>query len=998
MAVAGHPAEPAVFFFGSTGGGVWRTTDAGSYWTNVSDGYFERASVGALAVAPSDPNVIYAGMGEATIRGNVSHGDGVYRSTDGGRSWVHLGLTATRHIGKVRVDPRDPDTAYVAALGHAHGPNPERGLYRTRDGGASWSLVLARGPRAGAVDTSIDPTNPRIVYASTWETFRHPWMLQSGGPGSGLFRSSDGGDTWTDLSRSPGFPTGVLGKIGVVASPARSGRVWAIVEAAEGGVYRSDDDGATWTKCATDSALWYRSYYYMHIVADPLDPHTVWVLNTDCFRSTDGGMTFERVATPHGDSHDLWIDPRAPRRMIVGCDMGAAVTHNGGETWSSLYNQPTAELYHVATDSRTPYRVYGTQQDCGTVSLPSRSMLAAITNAEARDVGGGESGFVAVRPDQPDIVFSGQFAGHLTRFDERTGQARNIEVWPEAQAWASGASAVRHRFSWSAPVALSPHDPNVLYVTGERVFRSTDEGARWTAISPDLTRNDRSRMDPPGALIRRDGPASERERVCTIVAFAESPAKAGVLWAGTDDGRVQTSPDGGRTWREVTPRGVRPWTFVSCVEPSPHDPAVAYLAATRYLLDDFRPLLFRTANGGRTWTKITVGIPDDDFTRVIREDPERRGLLFAGSETGVYVSFDDGATWQRLKGNLPAVPVHDLVVKEDDLVAGTHGRGFWIIDDIGTLRQDLPRVLRNPVRLFKPGLVTRFPQGGRYRKPALRHGHNYSMEGYGSIAWAPLVRPGFRGERFFDAARNPPDGAVVRYLLARAPRGEVTLAFAAQGRVIRRFTSREGADEPSPPKAAGLHTFVWDLRHPGATPLAGPGGGGRRDRPTPGPFIVPGRYEVTLEVDGSKRSASFEVRTDPRTGVSQADLEAQLALLLRLRDQARAAHAAINEIRAERARLDALGGRAAAATASRRALATRRVLLDAIEGALTQVPGAAPSPVVQPPPLLAKLAGLSARVASAGAAPTRASRQLADLLCRRIAAQLARRHEASGSP
>ena len=987
VAVAGHPTEPAVFFFGSTGGGVWRTTDAGSYWTNVSDGYFARASVGALAIAPSDPNVIYAGMGETTIRGNISHGDGVYRSTDGGRSWAHLGLAPTRHIGKVRVDPREPDTAYVAALGHAHGPNPERGLYRTRDGGASWALVLSRGPRAGAVDVSIDPTNPRIVFASTWETFRHPWIVQSGGPGSGLFRSRDGGDSWTDLSRSPGFPTGMLGKIGVVASPARPGRVWAIIEAALGGVYRSDDSGESWERCATDTALWYRSYYYMHVIADPVDPNTVWVLNTDCFRSTDAGLTFEKVATPHGDNHDLWIDPGAPRRMIVGCDMGAAVTHNGGETWSSLYNQSTAEIYHVATDSRTPYRVYGTQQDCGTVSLPSRSMLAAITNAEARDVAGGESGFVAVRPDQPDIIFSGQFGGNLTRFDERTGQARNIEVWPEMAAWASGATTVRHRFAWNAPVALSPHDPNILYMTGERVFRSTDEGARWTAISPDLTRNDASKMEPPGALIQSDAPGSDRERICTIVAFAESAARAGVLWVGTDDGRVQTSPDGGRSWRDVTPRGVPPWTLVSCVEPSPHDPAVAYVAATRYLLDDFRPLLFRTANGGRTWTKITVGIADDDFTRVIREDPERRGLLFAGTETGVHVSFDDGASWQRLKGDLPVVPVHDLVIKEDDLVVATHGRGFWVLDDIGALRDDLPRAVRRTVHLFTPGLVTRYPVGGRYRKPALK-GHNYSMEGYGSIAWAPRVRPGFRGESFFDAARNPPDGAVIRYLLSRAPKGEMTLTFSARGRTIRTFASGHGEDETSPSTAIGMHTFIWDLRHPGPALLIGLGGGGRRDRPTPGPFVAPGTYEVTLQVDGAKRTASFEVRADPRTGVTQPELESQLALLLRLRDLASAAHAAIGAIRAERASLGALT--AAASGAGARATAAHRALLASIEGALTVVPGAAASPVVQPLPLLTKLAGLSQRVASAEAAPTRSAGQLADLLGRRIDAQLAR--------
>lgn len=534
VAVAGDPDLDRVFYLGSTGGGVWKTTDAGSYWQNVSDGFFKRASVGALAVAPSDHNVVYAGMGEACIRSTVSHGDGVYRSTDAGASWLHLGLADTRHIGKLRIDPGDPDTVYVAAVGHANGPNAERGLYRTRDGGKTWSRVLSRGPRAGAVDVSIDPENPRVVYATTWETYRHPWIVSSGGPGSGIFRSTDGGDHWTDLSANPGFPLGMLGRIGVAAAAGRSGRVYAIVEAADGGVYRSDDQGDTWIKGSSDRGLWYRGYYYTHIVADPRDPDTVWALNQDTWRSTDGGATFHQVATPHGDNHDLWIDPRNTERMIVGCDMGGAVTVNGGASWSSVYNQSTAELYHVTTDMRTPYRVYSAQQDCGTVSLPSRSMLSAITNYEALDVGGGESGYVAVRADDPDIIFSGQYGGHLTRFDQRTGQARNIEVWPEAQGWGTGASTVRHRWTWSHPIVLSPHDPNVLYVAAERVFRSVDEGTSWEAISPDLTRNDPRRMEPSGSPIRRDGPASERERICTIFTFAESAAERGVLWAGSD--------------------------------------------------------------------------------------------------------------------------------------------------------------------------------------------------------------------------------------------------------------------------------------------------------------------------------------------------------------------------------------------------------------------------------------------------------------------------------
>lgn len=979
VAVAGDPVDHRVFYFGSTGGGVWKTTDAGCYWRNVSDGYFRRASVGAIAVAPSDRNVVYAGMGEACIRSTVSHGDGVYRSTDGGASWTHCGLAGTRHIGKVRVDPRDPETAFVAAVGHMSGPNAQRGLYRTRDGGRHWTRVLERGARAGAVDVSIDATNPRVVYAATWEAYRHPWIVSSGGRGSGLFRSADGGDAWSDISRSRGFATGILGRVGVAASPARSGRLYAIVEAAVGGVYCSDDHGETWTRGSGDRSLWYRGYYYGHIVADPRDPDTVWVLNQDLWRSVDGGGTFERVSTPHGDEHDLWIDPRDPRRMIVGTDMGAAVTVNGGASWSSLYGQPTAELYHVTTDSRTPYRVYAAQQDCGTVSLPSRSMLSAITNADAIDVGGGESGHVAVRPDDPDIVFAGQFSGYLTRFDARTGQARNIEVWPEPQAWGTGASTVRHRFTWSHPIVLSPHDPSVLYTAGERAFRSTDEGASWEAISPDLTRNEVARMELSGAPISADRPGTERERICTIFTFAESRVRRGVLWAGSDDGRVHLSRDDARTWTDVTPRQVRPWTLVSVVEPSPHDDAVAYVAATRYLLDDFRPMLFRTKDHGRTWRSIVAGISPDEFTRVIREDPVRRGLLFAGTEAGVYVSFDDGARWHAWRADRPVVPVHDLAIKEDDLIAATHGRGFWVVDDISALRGAFPP---RATALFAPGPVTRFPTGGRYRKPPVG-AHNHSMEGFGSVTWTPLVRPGLRAEHYHDAARNPPDGAVVRYYLRRDVGSDVVLSFHdRRGREIRRFSSSD-EDEPRPARTAGLHRFIWDLRYPGPTPVDGGPGDRRGDRPIRGPFVAPGRYTVRLAAGGVRRSASFDVAADPRAGATQADLEAQLALLLRLRDATDEAHRIADDVRAATRRLDALEGIAADRGRPREAaaLARARARLAPLEAEV--VPprsGAASDALISPPALAAKLTGLAAKVGSADAAPTKASVELAAIL------------------
>jgi len=975
VAVAGHPREPGVFWFGSTGGGVWKTTDAGSNWENVSDGFFGRASVGAIAVAPSDPNVLYVGTGESTLRNTVSHGDGVYRSTDGGASWRRVGLGDSRHIGKIRVHPRDPDVVYVAALGHSSGPSEQRGLYLSRDGGATWTKAIDRGPRAGAIDVTIDPADPRVVYASTWQTLRTPWGITSGGAGSGLFRSRDGGVTWTPLSGTAGFPAGMLGRIGVVASPARPGRVWAVVEAQEGGLYRSDDGGESWTRTSAQAGLWGRSYYYMHVVADPRDAETVWVLNTDCFRSIDGGLTFARVPTPHGDDHDLWIDASDTRRMIVGCDGGAAVSWNGGESWSSIYNQPTAELYHVVADAREPYHVYAAQQDCGTVALPSRSLLGAITVDEARDVGGGEAGQIAVRPDDPDIVFAGDHSGYLTRFDVRTGQARGIEVWPEPAATAAGGAATRHRFTWTYPLSVSPHDPRVLYAAGERVFRSIDEGTTWRAISPDLTRRDPRGMAPAAGRIRVDRAAGDRDQVCTIFTFAESAARAGVLWAGSDDGLVHLSVDGGRSWRDVTPPGLQAWTLITTVEPSPHDPACAYLTASRHLLDDLRPIVLRTRDGGRTWSRISSGIPEGP-ARVVREDPQRRGLLYCGTEAGAYVSFDDGRHWRRLGGALPVTPVHDLHVKDGDLVAATHGRGFWVVDDITPLRAELDVVAggRRP-HLFAPRRVTHYALIGRYRKPPMA-GHNYRIEGALTLDWTPLVRPGERTERFYGAARNPAEGAVIRYWLPRDA-ADVRVRIAdARGRVIASF--RAGDPEPAPPRSAGLCRFVWDARHAGPVRQAG-AGAPTREREARGPLVAPGTYEVRLEVDGRTLVAPLEVRADPRTRATQEDLRAQERLLLRVRDVLSSANETVNGIRGLREKVRAAASLGRAPTA---AALTRRI--DALERELVQPPGA--DGFGDPPKLTTRLATLAVKAGNAQARPTRAAIQLVAQLERRASA------------
>ena len=699
VAVAGDPFEPAVFWFGAVAGGVWKTEDAGVTWTNVSDGYFATASVGALAVSDSDPNVVWAGMGESTIRGDVSHGDGVYRSTDRGRSWVHLGLADTRHISEIRIHPRDPDRVWVAALGHAFGPNPERGVFRTTDGGASWERVLYRDERTGAADLALDARNPTVLYASLWQAHRNFWELSSGGPGSGLWRSDDAGTTWTELTAHLGLPaSATLGKIGVAASPARSGRVWALVESdAAPGLYRSEDFGETWTLASDRQALRHRPWYYMHVFADPQDEDTVYVNNLRMWKSTDAGAHFTQVPTAHGDNHDLWIDPRDHRRMIQGNDGGAHISFNAGASWSCVHNQLTAQLYTVDTDGRAPhYLVYGTQQDNSSIGVPSGTNDGAIAWEDCRIAGTGESGYVAVDPKDPDVLYVGAVGsspgggGALQRYDHRTGQVRLVNVWPEHHG-GMGPGELRYRFGWTFPIRFSPHDPNVLYACGNRVFRSTDEGQSWAPVSPDLTRAAADKLGPSGGPITRD--TSGAEHYCTLSTFAESPHEPGVLWAGSDDGRVCLSRDGGQSWRDVTPPELPDWAFIRTVEPSPHDPATLYVAATRYKLDDNTPYLYRTTDYGESWEAITgpdsdSALPSDDFVRVIRADPGCRGVLYVGTETGLHVSLDDGASWRRWRSNFPVVPVYDLKVEGTDLVIATHGRSFWIVDDLTPLHRE----------------------------------------------------------------------------------------------------------------------------------------------------------------------------------------------------------------------------------------------------------------------------------------------------------------------
>jgi photosystem II stability/assembly factor-like uncharacterized protein len=1042
VAVAGDPSDVGVFYFGSTGGGVWKTTDGGQYWENTSDGFFQRASVGGLALCPADPNVLYAAMGEATIRGNVSHGDGVYRSTDAGRTWTHLGLERTRNIGRVRVHPTNPDLVYVAALGHAHGPNPERGLYRSANGGKSWQLVLSRGEETGAVDLALDPANPRILYASFWEARRGPHYLSSGGPGSGLWRSTDGGDTWADLSEKPGLPKGIKGKIGLAVSPAQSGRVWAIVEHEQGGVFRSDDGGETWEKLNEERNLRQRAWYYSHLCADPQDPNTVWCMNVELFRSVDGGKTFQQVPAPHGDNHDLWIDPAGPKRMILGNDGGGTVSFNGGLSWSSLYNQPTGEFYHVAVDARTPYRVYGAQQDNTTMSLPSRSVYDAITPTEWYEIGGCESGHICVRPDNPNVVYAGCYQGLLTRYDHATGQLRDVTVWPEAYSgW--GAKDFKFRFNWTAPTLLSPHDPQTLYTAANVVFRSSDEGASWEPISPDLSRNDPITLEPSGGPITKDNTGAEVYG--TVFALAESPLQPGLLWAGSDDGLVHVSRDGGAAWQNVTPPELPEWALISTIEPSPHDPAVAYLAATRYKRDDFQPYLFKTEDFGQAWRKLTAGIPEDDFTRVVREDPARPGLLYAGTETGIYVSFDCGESWRRLGGNLPVVPIHDLVLAQGDLVVATHGRSFWILDDVSLLHQ-LADPAGNGARpaestaspltqLFRPRDTIRYG-----RIPGFGHspvpGKNYAFAG-GMIPAYNQTKDadGQTKTAWLDAGANPPNGVAVHYQLADEPTEPVTLAFLdAAGQEIRSFKSKspeadaatEGAEgaaaglataesaapvgaivggedtapdedekdkEPTVPAKAGLNRFVWNLHYADAAKIATKGG----DQPRcHGPVATPGDYQARLVVGDQTFTETFRILPDPRVTVTPDDLGAQFALGLQIRDKLTAVNEAINRLRMIREQSDAWAKRTRDAPAAEALAAAARDLktkLDAIEGELIQMEAKSEQDTLNfPVKLNSKLAGLAGSVGSGDSAPTRQQQELFADLSARVDAQLAALH------
>jgi photosystem II stability/assembly factor-like uncharacterized protein len=971
VAVAGHPTNKMEFYMGATGGGVWKTTDGGRSWKNVSDGYFKTGSVGAITVSQSNPDVVYVGMGEHTLRGDLSEGDGIYKSTDAGKTWVNVGLKDTYHIGKIIVNPANPDIVYAAALGHAFGPNEERGVFRSKDGGKTWKKVLYKSPDVGAIDLTIDPTNPNVLYASTFQFRRYEWGVRSSGPGAGIYKTTDGGEKWTDITLNSGLPTGKnRGRIGLALSPANPKRVWAIIEAENNqtGMYRTDDAGATWKLVSQFAELHQRPWYYHSITADTQDPETLWVMNIGFWKSNDGGKTYQRVSTPHGDNHQLWIDPKDNKRMIEANDGGGTISFDGAKSWSSIYNQPTAQLYHVIADNKFPYRIYGSQQDNTTLSVPMRSDNGAIYMDEMHSVGGGESGYIAFNKNNPKLIFAGNHHW-ISRLNTQTNQSSDVSVVPEDN-YGYGSADIKYRFQWTFPILVSPHNPNVVYATSSYVHRSMDNGQSWEVISPNLTRSDPSTLektptiDSPGigkywGPVVRDNTGVEWYG--TIFAFEESKIKPGVLWAGSDDGYIHLSTDNGKTWKNVTPKGIPDFSRISIIDPSPIDPAVAYVAAIRYRQDDYHPYLYKTSDYGKTWKKITNGIPDDEFTRVIREDPKRRGLLYAGTEKGVYISFDDGEHWQSFQLNLPAVPIHDMVIQDNSLVLATHGRSFWAVDNLSILKQLTPEVQKSSVYLFKPANTVRFRANGMHPVSA------------GAEAAGPE-----------NVGKNPPSGVVVEYYLKEKPVGEIQMDFIdAKGKVIKTYKSKTAAatpvanaqpadaeEEDQPRRGprqiplsneAGGNIFVWDdMRYPNPAPLPGITTHGAAR----GPMLMPGKYQVRLTVAGKPYTQEFEIVKDPRIATTANDFQEQFDLMVKINDQTAQLRSGVKDIRTLQAQLDK-------ADSKDKSVAEMKDKLRRIEEELVQVRAKANQDLTNYPVRLdTKLISLAGFVESGDAKPT----------------------------
>jgi photosystem II stability/assembly factor-like uncharacterized protein len=964
IAVAGSVARPHEYYMGATGGGLFKTTDGGVTWRPVTDGQIHSSSVGAVAIAPSNPDIVYIGTGESEIRGNIIQGDGVYKSTDGGKTWTQIGLTETQVISKIRVDPANPDLVYVAAFGHHAAPNPERGVFRSKDGGKTWEKVLFRDARTGAIELVLDPNNPQVMYAALWEAYRNSWEMSSGGPGSGMFKSTDGGNHWTEISRNIGLPKGMLGKIGLSVSGADSNRVYAQIEAEDGGFFLSDDAGATWTKVTDRRDLRQRAFYYTRVYADPKAKDTVYVLNVAFHKSTDAGKTWTPIRPPHGDNHDMWIASNDSTRMIEANDGGAAVSVNGGETWTPE-TMPTSQFYHVVTTAHVPYHVCGAQQDNSTACVSSQPPQGGPGGSGGGvdqvfySAGGGESGYIASDPRNPDIFFAGSYGGLITRLDRRTGQQRAVNPYPDNPMGYASADIVE-RFQWTFPIVLAPANPGVLYVGSQHLWKSTNEGQSWTKISPDLTRHDPRTLGASGGPITRDNTGVET--YATIFSIAPSPKDGNVIWTGSDDGYVQVTRDGGTSWKNVTPMELGDHARISLVEASPFRAGTAYVAANRYQQDDFQPYVFRTDDYGQTWTKIITGIAPNDFARAIREDIKVAKLLYLGTEHGVYISFDDGGNWQSLRQNLPDTPVHDIAVEQRDLVIGTHGRGFYVMDHIAALRQGGLRTTSS-FHLYKPE----------------------------------------------DALRGLDRSVAIDYYL-KQPAQKVTLEFLdAEGKVIRTFTGtpqageapqrpQGGEDEgfrrppdPRPPVTAGLNRLTWDMRYPGSTEFPGLIMWAASTR---GPQAPPGAYQVRATADGESATQSFAIRRDTRVlkDVTDQDLREQFDLAMKVRDKASQANEAVLLIRGIKVQItdrrSKLGDKALAA---RKALDEFEQALSAVEGEIYQVKlQSSQDPLNFPIKLNNKIAALQGIIESADIRPTEQTYTVFRTLSNRLDEQLAK--------
>jgi photosystem II stability/assembly factor-like uncharacterized protein len=960
-AVSGSPANKQLFYFGATGGGLWKTTDGGSNWKNVSDGWFG-GGIGAVAVAPSDETIVYAGQGESTLRNNVSEDlGGIWRSDNGGRSWRSLGLKDSRHIARIVIHPKDPDIAWVAVMGHLFGSNTERGVYKTTDGGKTWRRVLFANDQTACSDIIMEPGNPSVLYAGMWHVRRTPFSMESGGEGSGLYKSTDGGETWVNLTTRKGLPKGIWGVVNVAVAATNPDKVFATIENPQGGLFVSTDKGESWTKVNSENEIRQRAWYYNRIYVDPTNENTVYCLNVEFLRSLDGGKTFTRVSSPHSDHHDLWIDPADGRRLILADDGGAQVSYNAGGDWSSLENQPTGQIYRVSTDNAFPYHILGAQQDNSSLRIKSRTPGAGITERDWESTAGYESGYIVADPLNPDIVYGGNYDGYLGRLNHRTGENRAIDVWPDNPTGA-GADSLKYRFQWNFPIFFSPHNPHRLYAAGNQLFATENEGQSWTAISPDLTTNDKSKQGPSGGPITKDNTSAEY--YCTIFTATESPLEKDLLYTGSDDGLVHMSRDGGGHWEAVTPPGAGKWTLWNCIETDPFKKGTAWVVGTRFRLDDYTPYIFRTDDYGKTWKLATKGIDPLHFARVVRADRHRPGLLYAGTEYGMYISYDGGDNWTPFQLNLPIVPVTDLTIKDNDLLVATQGRGFWALDDLSLPQQHAADIPQQRLQVFAVNDAWRMEGGGGRRN---REGVNRN------------------------AGKNPPNGVVFNYWLKDvpdSPRVSITL-FDKQQKPIRTFSTRAKDADTRLECATGMNSFVWDMFYAPAEKiplmLLWTGGAGS-------PKAAPGKYSARFRYGQDSADVSFTVKGDPNYPLTEADYDAQVGFLLSVRDKYNEVQKGILRLRDIRSQLQELNGRMDSTEKPVRKLSDSLSReLTSIEEALYQTKSKSAQDMLNYPIRINdKLSGVYGIAAGGNAVPSKQVREVFETLRAQADRQLAR--------